>query len=74
MLERRYFFALSGSTALALATVSATPPLRAKVGLTGPGETSLMRIQRGPNSWDRALDRLTKRGLGGAVVGRSPSG
>ena len=51
MLARTLFFAVSGSTPVAFATVCATPSLPSQRSvLTGPGETSLMRMPRGPSS------------------------
>lgn len=59
MLAMTFFFAVSASTPVAFATVSATPPLPSQRSvLTGPGETSLMRMPRGPNSCDSDFVRL----------------
>src|SRR6478609_2861819 len=52
--------ALSLSLPVALATVSATPPAPNQRSVTtGPGDTQLTRIPRGPNSCDKDLLRLT---------------
>ena len=52
------------STPLAFAAVAATPasPSQRSVA-TGPGETELSRMPRGPNSCDSDLVRLTRAAL-----------
>ena len=56
--------AVSASTPVASATVAATPwsPSHSSVE-TGPGETQLTRMPRGPNSWASDLLRLTSAAL-----------
>ena len=53
--------AVAASTPIALPTVWATPfsPSHRSV-LTGPGETELMRMPRGPNSCESDFARLTR--------------
>lgn len=63
--------AVSASTPVALATVSATPcSLRRRSVATGPGETALTRMPHGAEFLGQRLAEADQCGPGGAVVDR----